>query len=82
MKNKKKLSLENLQVQSFVTSLDHGSANTLKGGATDVDLCTGGRHCAVNVPNTLAQNMGCSFQGACPVRATLDCSIHGIECQE
>lgn len=36
---KKKLSIKNLEVKSFVTSLDHNEKNNLKGAGTDIVHC-------------------------------------------
>lgn len=61
MSKKKKLKLENLSVQSFVTSLDDETANRAKGGVTVI-----GPLCSVEVCDTLVCS-ATKCPGPCPI---------------
>ena len=60
MKNKK-LNLEDLKIQSFVTSLNQEDANTVKGGVpTAAEACNNTALCS--------DHQLCSVVDACPTR--------------
>ncbi len=73
MKNKRKsLSLEQLQVKSFVTNLEQDHAHTAKGGEVVIIGST--------ICHETGQNNACYSTPACPPPPTHNCPQHTDHC--
>ena len=93
MGKKMKLKLNDLEIQSFVTSMEAESAEVIKGGASvhgplcsnqicETDACHGTRTCDDGGTNTCTYSapIGCTYQVCNP--SQFPCGTGGVQCPD